>query len=221
MILTLESFFFVRSFTDWPGMRRFTEDSSEICIASFCKANFFKKLMPDEDPRLKLTHPKLQIFLLNYVHVRWFGLGATWSHPCHGINGSFTACGERLSIYSIYSIFFLFSILFYKMNMLSGCSRNICRRHLVHKNHLINFPLLHVLVLQQHGRCSSPLKKSLMKHGRNWEELRNCISRRHFSLSWAGALQFTRLSVNTIFVNQARWSWPILRDASFQNVAKL
>jgi len=34
------------------------------------------------------------------------------------------------------------------------------------------------------------------------EELRNCISRRHFSLSWAGALQFTRLSVNTIFVNQ-------------------
>lgn len=35
------------------------------------------------------------------------------------------------------------------------------------------------------------------------QELRNCISRRHFSLSWAGALQFTRLSVNTIFVNQA------------------
>lgn len=34
------------------------------------------------------------------------------------------------------------------------------------------------------------------------EELRNCISRRHFSLSWAGALQFTRLSVNTIFANQ-------------------
>ncbi|CAK9010820.1 unnamed protein product [Durusdinium trenchii] len=35
------------------------------------------------------------------------------------------------------------------------------------------------------------------------EELRNCISRRHFSLSWAsGALQFTRLSVNTIFVNK-------------------
>ena len=36
-----------------------------------------------------------------------------------------------------------------------------------------------------------------------WQELRNCISRRHFSLSWAGALQFTRLSVNTIFANQA------------------
>ncbi|CAJ1430830.1 unnamed protein product [Effrenium voratum] len=34
------------------------------------------------------------------------------------------------------------------------------------------------------------------------EELRNCISRKHFSLSWAGALQFTRLSVNSIFVNQ-------------------
>ncbi|CAE7888813.1 unnamed protein product, partial [Symbiodinium sp. KB8] len=33
-------------------------------------------------------------------------------------------------------------------------------------------------------------------------ELRKCISRNHFSLSWAGALQFTRLSVNSIFVNQ-------------------
>lgn len=40
------------------------------------------------------------------------------------------------------------------------------------------------------------------------QELRNCISRRHFSLSWAGALQFTRLSVNTIFVNQAEQILP-------------
>ena len=55
LILKLESFLFVRSSKNRPlGMRWFTEDSPEICISSFCKANFFKKLMPDEDRQVHL-----------------------------------------------------------------------------------------------------------------------------------------------------------------------
>lgn len=55
LILKLESFLCVRSSKNRPlGMRWFTEDSPEICISSFCKANFFKKLMPDEDRQVHL-----------------------------------------------------------------------------------------------------------------------------------------------------------------------
>eukprot|EP00439_Symbiodinium_sp_Y106_P084335 s25_g25.t1 len=55
-------------------------------------------------------------------------------------------------------------------------------------------------------------------------ELRKCISRslallgNHFSLSWAGALQFTRLSVNSIFVNQAWKDPPMVSGAIFAPV---